>query len=113
MESRNPQPKVPSPTQSVAPRGEQMPAPAAQKEEVLRLPEVTEEAKSHGALHQTLEKLPVPKGADFSAATHESASVKEPASQCSAPLVDEEVHQKPVSGEAGKTCLVSDVSFTS
>ncbi|KAI5654324.1 hypothetical protein M9H77_31511 [Catharanthus roseus] len=46
--------------------------------------------------------MAVPKGVDFSAAAHESSSVKEPASQGSAPVVDEEVQQKPVTGEAAK-----------
>lgn len=102
MESRNPQPKVPSPTQSVASKGEQMPAPAAQKDAAAEVHEVVEEVKPSVAPHQTLEKIRVPKGADASEATHESASVKEPASQGSALLVDEEVQQKPTVSEAAK-----------
>lgn len=106
MESRNPQPKVPSPTQSVASKGEQMPAPAAPKDAVAEVHEVVEEVKPSVAPHQTLEKIRVPKDADASEATHESASVKEPASQGSALFVDEEVQQKPTVSEAGKPAFL-------
>ncbi|KAL2525180.1 DWNN domain [Abeliophyllum distichum] len=73
MESRNPHRQGLSPTQSFASKGE-----------------------------QKVEKGGTPKVADVSEVIHESVSVKEPASQGSAPLVDEEVQQKPVSGDAGK-----------
>ncbi|KAL3497514.1 hypothetical protein ACH5RR_040246 [Cinchona calisaya] len=102
MESRIPLPKAPSPTQSAASKGEQVPTPPAQKEETLKVHEVVEEGKAVSASPQTVEKVRLPTGAGASEATHESISVKEPASQGSAPLVDEEVQQKPVSGEAAK-----------
>lgn len=105
MESRNPQPKAPSPTHSAASKGEQLPP---QKEETSKVHEVIEESKAVSAPPQTMEKVRLPKGADASEATHESISVKEPASQRSAPpLADEEVQQKAVSGEAG-----NDIGFS-
>ncbi|XP_027079594.1 E3 ubiquitin ligase PARAQUAT TOLERANCE 3 isoform X1 [Coffea arabica] len=102
MESRNPQPKAPSPMQSAASKGEQVMPPPAQKEETSKVHEVVEEVKAVVAPQQTMEKVRLSKVADASEATHESVSVKEPASQGSAPLPDEEVQQKPVSSEAAK-----------
>ena len=75
--------------------------PPAQKEETSKVHEVVEEVKAVVAPQQTMEKVRLSKVADASEATHESVSVKEPASQGSAPLPDEEVQQKPVSSEAG------------
>ncbi|XP_019150253.1 PREDICTED: zinc finger CCCH domain-containing protein 18-like [Ipomoea nil] len=104
MESaRNPQPKVPSPSQSAASKGEKMPPqPLLQKEETSRVQEVIEEVKVEIAPPQPLEKGRSSKVVDISEATHESISVKEPASQGSAPLVDEEVQQKPAVSDAGR-----------
>ncbi|KAK1377174.1 DWNN domain-containing protein [Heracleum sosnowskyi] len=47
-------------------------------------------------------KIPSPKGAEFPEATHESRSAREPGSQMCPPVADEEMQQKPVSGEVGK-----------
>ncbi|CAI9095751.1 OLC1v1031757C3 [Oldenlandia corymbosa var. corymbosa] len=99
MESRIPQPRAPSPTHSMASKGEQMPPPT-QREETPKVHEVIEEAMPATATQQTMDKMRLPKVADASEATHESMSLKEPVSQGSAPLADEEVHQKP--GEAAK-----------
>nr|GMD76434.1 zinc finger CCCH domain-containing protein 18-like isoform X1 [Ipomoea batatas] len=122
MESaRNPMPKNPSPSQSAASRGEKVPQPLPQKEETsrvpetagetskadkisqplpqkeetLRAPEKVEEVKLETAPLQLLEKGKMPKMGDISEPTHESFSLKEPASQGSALPVDEEVQQKP------------------
>ncbi|KAL5748450.1 hypothetical protein ACOSP7_025491 [Xanthoceras sorbifolium] len=102
MESaRCPQPKVPSPTMSAASKGEQKPLAAVA--ETLVPKDVVEEGKVVIAPQQTLEKMRIPaKAPDVSEATFESMSMKEPASQGSAPLVEEEVQQKMVSGEAAK-----------
>ncbi|PON43170.1 zinc finger protein [Parasponia andersonii] len=101
MESaRCPQPKIPSPTMSAASKGDQKPSPV--KEEAPRVEHPPEEAKPVVATQQAVEKVKNARIVDVSEATHESVSVKEPASQCSAPLVEEEVQQKLTSGEAGK-----------
>ncbi|TYH59275.1 hypothetical protein ES332_D08G212200v1 [Gossypium tomentosum] len=100
MESaRCPQPKIPSPTASAASKGEQKPVSA--KEEC---PDVYDKANEVKVAipQQVLEKVKVVKAADASEATLESMSVKEPASQGSAPLAEEEVQQKVASGDAGK-----------
>lgn len=132
MESaRNPLPKNPSPSQSAASRGEKVPQPLPQKEETsrvpetagetskadkisqplpqkeetLRAPEKVEEVKLETAPLQLLEKGKMPKMGDISEPTHESFSLKEPASQGSALPVDEEVQQKPAAvaaADAGK-----------
>ncbi|KAK1564314.1 hypothetical protein Q3G72_000461 [Acer saccharum] len=101
MESaRCPQPKVPSPTISAS-KGEQKPSPAV--EETLVPKEIADEGKAVIAPPQTVERTRIAaKAPDVSEATHESMSVKEPASQGSAPLVEEEVQQKMAFGEAGK-----------
>ncbi|CAN4109478.1 unnamed protein product [Withania somnifera] len=96
-------PKMPSPSQSAASKGELLPPPPPlpPKEENSKALEIAEEGKNGSAPQKTLERGTV-KVADVSEATHESASAKEPASQGSAPFADEEVQQKPVVGEAGK-----------
>ncbi|XP_065857817.1 E3 ubiquitin ligase PARAQUAT TOLERANCE 3-like [Euphorbia lathyris] len=102
MESaRNPQPKVPSPTQSAASKEEPKPSPAVEETPNPNFKEVHEE-KPVVVLQQVPEKPRTSKVADVSEATFESASVKEPASQGSALLAEEEVQQKLAPGEAGK-----------
>ena len=101
MESRFPQPKFPSPMQSAASKGEQVPPPP--KQETLKMQEVAEQAMVVKAPQQTLQIGSTAKVVEFPEVTHESKSMKEPASQGSAPLDDDEVQQqKPVSSEAGK-----------
>ncbi|XP_030502982.2 E3 ubiquitin ligase PARAQUAT TOLERANCE 3 isoform X1 [Cannabis sativa] len=101
MESaRCPLPKNPSPSMSAASKGEHRPSPV--KEETLKVEYIADEAKPIIATQQTVEKVKTARIADVSEPTHESVSVKEPASQCSAPLVEEEVQQKLISVEAGK-----------
>ncbi|KAL1567653.1 RING-type E3 ubiquitin transferase [Salvia divinorum] len=101
MESRNPQAKVPSPTQSAASKGQQVPAPPPQRQEVPINVETVEENKP-AILPLKSEKGIALKVPDASEATHDSRTVKEAASQGSAPLADEEVQQKPMSGEPGR-----------
>ncbi|XP_057810373.1 LOW QUALITY PROTEIN: E3 ubiquitin ligase PQT3-like [Salvia miltiorrhiza] len=101
MESRNPQAKVPSPTQSAASKGQQVPAPPPQRQEVPTVVETVEENKP-AIIPLKSEKGIALKVPDASEATHDSRTVKEAASQGSAPLADEEVQQKPLSGEAGR-----------
>ncbi|XP_059657591.1 E3 ubiquitin ligase PQT3-like isoform X2 [Cornus florida] len=101
MESaRCPLPKIPSPTLSAASKAEQVTLP--QIEETQKVKETTEHGMTVNAAQQTLEKGRNSKVADVTEAILGSMSVKEPASQGSAPLPDEEVQQKPVSDEAGK-----------
>ncbi|CAK7356347.1 unnamed protein product [Dovyalis caffra] len=101
MESaRCPPPKIPSPTQSAASKGEHKTSPGNEVSPNLNK-EITEE-KPVIASQQVPEKVRTAKAADVSEATHESMSVKEPASQGSAPLAEEEVQQKLAPGEAGK-----------
>ncbi|XP_031252792.1 E3 ubiquitin ligase PQT3-like [Pistacia vera] len=101
MESARLPPKVPSPTMSAASKGEQKPLPIEEETPVMK--ETADEGKAVIAPQQVLEKpRAVAKAPDVSEATLESMSVKEPASQGSAPLVEEEVQQKMASGEAGK-----------
>ncbi|XP_057977019.1 E3 ubiquitin ligase PARAQUAT TOLERANCE 3-like isoform X2 [Malania oleifera] len=100
MESaRCPQPKAASPNLSAASKGEQMPPP--QNEGTLNIKETTDEGKAVNAPQQTSEKGKMAKPADVSEATLESRSIREPPSQISAPLAEEEVQQK-ASAEAGK-----------
>ncbi|KAJ6701037.1 RETINOBLASTOMA-BINDING PROTEIN 6 [Salix koriyanagi] len=99
--ARCPQPKVPSPAQSVASRGEHKLSPGNAESPILNK-EITEEEKPIIASHLVPEKVRTAKAVDVSEATHESMSVKEPASQGSAPLAEEEVQQKLVPIEAGK-----------
>ncbi|KAK6935154.1 Zinc knuckle CX2CX3GHX4C [Dillenia turbinata] len=101
MESaRCPPPKIPSPTLSAASKGEQMLPPRT--EETQNLKEGADEVKVANVVQQTLEKGKAVKVPDVSEATHESMSVKEPASQGSALLAEEEVQQRLAAGEAGK-----------
>ncbi|KAH9777162.1 E3 ubiquitin ligase PQT3-like [Citrus sinensis] len=96
-----PPPKVPSPTMSAASKGEQK-LSAGDKETPIAM-ETTDVGKAVITATQSVEKVPpAAKVVDVSEATLESASVKEPASQGSAPMVDEEVQQKMASGEAAK-----------
>lgn len=98
-----PPPKVPSPTMSAASKGEQK-LSAGDKETPIAM-ETTDVGKAVITATQSVEKVPpAAKVVDVSEATLESASVKEPASQGSAPMVDEEVQQKMASGEAGNDC---------
>lgn len=108
MESaRNLPPKIPSPSQSAASRGELLPPPPPHKEETSsKVQEIAEEGKNGSAPQQMVERGRISKVADVSEATHESVSVKEPASQGSAPLADEEVQQKHVAAEAGNDALL-------
>ena len=102
MESaRCPPPKAPSPTRSVASKGEQHKLSPGNAESPNLNKEITEEAKPVIASQQVPEKVRTAKAVDVSEATHESMSVKEPASQGSAPLPEEEVQQKLVPIEAG------------
>ncbi|KAK2983005.1 hypothetical protein RJ640_012880 [Escallonia rubra] len=97
MESaRCPQPKVPSPTQSVASRGEQV---APLNEETTKIQETSQQGKALSVPQQTSEQERTSKLPDVSEATHDSRSMKEAASQ--GPLADEEVQQNQV-GDAGK-----------
>ncbi|XP_059440781.1 E3 ubiquitin ligase PQT3-like isoform X2 [Corylus avellana] len=102
MESaRCPQPKIPSPTLSAASKGEHKPSPV--NEQTLKIHETAVEVKAAVAPQQTADRARTAKAADMSEATHESASVREPAaSQGSAPLAEEEVQQRLATGEAGK-----------
>ncbi|KAF7810115.1 E3 ubiquitin ligase PQT3-like isoform X1 [Senna tora] len=101
MESaRCPQPKIPSPTSSAVSKGEQKVSPA--NEGKTEVPEAVDEKKAVSAPQPTLEEVRATRAADVSEATHESMSVKEPASQGSAPLVEEEVQQKLAPSEAAK-----------
>ncbi|XP_058190910.1 E3 ubiquitin ligase PARAQUAT TOLERANCE 3-like isoform X1 [Rhododendron vialii] len=104
MESKIPQlemePRVPSPSLSATSKGEQV--PTAKSEEIFKVKESTDEGKAVSAPFKSSEKGKMGKVPDASEATHDSISVKEPASQGSAPLADEDVQQRPVSGEAGK-----------
>ncbi|XP_021745891.1 E3 ubiquitin ligase PARAQUAT TOLERANCE 3-like isoform X1 [Chenopodium quinoa] len=106
MESaRCPQPRIPSPTQSAASKGEQMLPPRT--EGTSNLKESVEGIKpSHASQSQlqqhNSERDKITKVPDVSEATHESASVKEPVSQGSVLPVEEEVQQKVAVGEAVK-----------
>ncbi|KAI4327145.1 hypothetical protein L6164_019642 [Bauhinia variegata] len=101
MESaRCPQPKIPSPTSSAASKGEQKVSLA--NDETTKIQETGDERKAVSAPQQSLEKVRATRAGDISEATHESVSVKEPASQGSAQLVEEEVQQKLAPNEAGK-----------
>ncbi|QHO33394.1 hypothetical protein S83_027731 [Arachis hypogaea] len=102
MESaRCPQLKLPSPTSSAASKGE--PKVSLVCEGMTNVLETVDDKKtvSAPAPLQTSEQVK-PRVPDVSEATHESTSVKEPASQGSAQLVEEEVQQKMVPAEAGK-----------
>lgn len=94
-------PKIPSPTQSAASKEEQKPSPANEETPNPNMKETADAGKPVIVPHQVPEKVRTAKAADVSEATFESMSVKEPASQGSAPLAEEEVQQKLASGEAG------------
>ncbi|CAJ2639461.1 unnamed protein product [Trifolium pratense] len=98
--SRCSQPKIPSPTSSAASKGE--PKVSTVNEGVTNIQEIADERKAVSATQQVIEQVKIPRAADISEATHESMSAKEPASQGSAKLVDEEVQQKLVPTDAGK-----------
>ncbi|XP_037494119.1 E3 ubiquitin ligase PARAQUAT TOLERANCE 3 isoform X2 [Jatropha curcas] len=103
MESaRNPPPKIPSPTQSAASKEEQKPPPVMKETAIPNTKEKVDEEKPVVLIQQVPEKPKIPKVADVSEATHESMSVKEPASQGSAPLAEEEVQQKLAPSDPGK-----------
>ncbi|GAB4835008.1 hypothetical protein Ancab_033275 [Ancistrocladus abbreviatus] len=105
MESARCPPKNPSPTQSAASRGDHLPPPRVDE-----TPKLQQSGNEERAIcppqqqlpPQTSEKGKVMKVPDVSEATHESASVREPASQGSAPPAEEEVQQKLAAGEAAK-----------
>lgn len=100
MESaRCPQPKIPSPTSSAASKGDLK--VSSVNEKTTNIQETTDDRKAVSAPQQTSEQVRNPRAADISEATHESMSVKEPASQWSAQQVEEEVQQKLVPTEAG------------
>lgn len=100
MESaRCPQPKIPSPTSSAASKGELKVTPV--NEETINIKATADDRKAVSAPQQPSEQVRNPRAVDVSEATHESISVKEPASQGSAQLVEEEVQQKLVPTEAG------------
>ncbi|GMP95783.1 hypothetical protein CsSME_00044697 [Camellia sinensis var. sinensis] len=87
------------PPQSSASKGEQGPPP--QSEEISKVKETGYQLSAINAPQNTLEKGRIGKAAYASEAMHDLMSVK-PASQRSALLADEEMQQKPVSGEAVK-----------
>uniref|UniRef100_A0A2P2MI41 Retinoblastoma-binding protein n=1 Tax=Rhizophora mucronata TaxID=61149 RepID=A0A2P2MI41_RHIMU len=103
MESaRLPQPKIPSPTQIVASKGEQKSFPLDKESPNAKMKEAVDDDKTVIAPQQVPEKVGTAKVADMSEATHESIGVREPASQGSAPLAEEEVQRKLAAGDAGK-----------
>ncbi|KAI4377922.1 hypothetical protein MLD38_015477 [Melastoma candidum] len=97
--ARDPQPKVPSPSISAASKGEQ---------ELLLQTEGSQKIEGGDAVmavavpQQVSEGAKIAKLADVSEATRDSLSIREPASQGSAPVVEEEVQQKAATGEAAK-----------
>ena len=110
MESaRCPQPKLPSPTSSVASKGEPKVSPV--NEGTTNVRETVDDKMAVSAPPQTSEQVKVTRVADVSEATHESMSVKEPASQGSTQLVEEEVQQKMVPTEAGNVDCLSPFFF--
>ncbi|KAK2356256.1 RING-type E3 ubiquitin transferase [Trifolium repens] len=101
MESaRCPQPKIPSPTSSAVSKGELKISPV--NEGAANIQDTADVIKAVSAPQQASEHVKIPRAGDVSEATHESMSVKEPVSQGSAPVVEEEVQQKLVPTEAGK-----------
>lgn len=105
MESaRCPQPKIPSPTSSAASKGELKVSPVNEK--TTNIIETADDKKAVSAPQQTSEQVRNLRVADVvSEATHESISVKEPASQGSTQQVEEEVQQKLVPTDAGNILL--------
>uniref|UniRef100_A0A2P2MI11 DWNN domain-containing protein n=1 Tax=Rhizophora mucronata TaxID=61149 RepID=A0A2P2MI11_RHIMU len=103
MESaRLPQPKIPSPTQSAASKGEPKPFPPNEESPNANTKETADVEKPVVTAQQVPEKVRSAKVADMSKATHESVSMREPASQGNAPLAEEEVQQKLAAVDAGK-----------
>lgn len=94
------QPKIPSPTTSASSKGEQKSFPAFG--ETMNGTNKVDEAKPAVPLVQTLEKVETTKPTNASEATYGSMSMKEPASQSSAPLPEDEVQQKLAATEAVK-----------
>ncbi|KAM7494063.1 hypothetical protein LguiB_028672 [Lonicera macranthoides] len=92
-------PKITSPTQSAASKGEQIPPT---NEETSKKQETVEQIKGVNAPHQKLENQGIEKVTDTTELKHELLNVKEPASQGSGRLADGEVQQKPASSETGK-----------
>lgn len=110
MESaRCPQPKIPSPTSSAVSKGEQKVSPS--DEVKTKVQEVAEDRNALSVPQKMSEEVKATRAADVSEATHESVTVKEPASQGSAQPVEEEVQQKLAPTEAGNAiwCQVSFV----
>ncbi|XP_062165593.1 E3 ubiquitin ligase PQT3-like isoform X3 [Alnus glutinosa] len=100
MESARLLPKVPSPTLSAASKGEQKQSPVS--EETPKIHETGDEGKA-ATFPQRTAKKGTQKAADLSEFPHESVSVREITSSLeSAPLAEEEVHQKVPTSEAGK-----------
>ena len=96
-----PLPKNLSPTQSAASKEEPKAPPVIEETSNVNIKDTVDEVKPDVVPQQVPEKVKATKAPDVSEATHESMSVKEPASQGSAPLADEEVQQKMAPGEAG------------
>ncbi|XP_059639050.1 E3 ubiquitin ligase PQT3-like [Cornus florida] len=103
-----PQPKITSPVLSAS-KGEKVsPTP---NEETPNIKETAEKSTTVSVSQQILEEVRAVRVTDVSKAMPESITVRESGSKGSAPSADEELHQKPVSGEAGnkkkkkKTCL--------
>jgi hypothetical protein len=107
--SRCPQPKKPSPTSSATSKGE--PKVSQVDEGMTYIQEIAAEKKEVSATQQVSEQVKIPRAAVVSEATHESVSVKEPASQGSAKLVEEEVQQKLVPTDGGNVKCVYNYAF--
>jgi len=102
MESARLLPKVPSPTLSAASKGEQKQKQSPVSEETPKIHETGDEGKA-ATFPQRTAKKGTQKAADLSEFPHESVSVREITTSLeSAPLAEEEVHQKVPTSEAGK-----------
>ncbi|KAF2313109.1 hypothetical protein GH714_009300 [Hevea brasiliensis] len=98
--------------QSAASKEEQKPSPDNAETPNPNRKEPVHEEKPVVILQQFPEKPRTAKAADVSEATLESMSVKELASQGSAPLAEEEVQQKLVPGEAGQFHMIRFVEVS-
>jgi len=107
--SRCPQPKIPSPTSSATSKGE--PKVSQVNEGMTNIQEIAAERKDVSTAQQVSEQVMIPRAAVVSEVTHESMSVKEPASQGSAKLVEEEVQQKLVPTDGGNVECVYNCAF--
>jgi hypothetical protein len=107
--SRCPQPKIPSPTSSATSKGE--PKVSQVNEGMTNIQEIAAEKKEVSATQQVSEQVQIARAAVVSEATHESMSVKEPTSQGSAKLVEEEVQQKLVPTDGGNVECVYNYAF--